>query len=243
MRRYLEYMKSIAEEKKSKIILAVDLDPKMSNKDMIKQAISLIKMLDEEIISIKINMHLLLPLSKDEVNNITKTANDYGISTIADIKLNDIPNTNQAVIYNLASMGFNAVIVNPFIGFQALYETVDYARLEDMGIITLVFMSHKGAENTYGLKIDDKRLYQVFLDWSLKLNVDGIVVGATYPDIIKYCYNIARDKVPIYSPGVTTQGGDPSIAIKNGVEYLIIGRTIINTDKPKEVARRLKSLF
>ena len=240
MSRYFSaYIKGIAEKKGSRIILALDLDPKIGNESMIKNAISLIKMLNDYIIGIKINMHLLLPLSNDEISSIVRTANDYGIATIADIKLNDIPDTNQVAIYNLARMGFDAVIINPFIGFQALCETIDYARLEGMGIITLVFMSHRGAENTYGLKIDNKRLYHTFLEWSLNLNVDGIVVGATYPDIIKYCYNIAKDKIPIYSPGIATQGGDPTIAIKNGVEYLIIGRKIINADNPKDVVKRL----
>lgn len=245
MKKYFAYMKDIAEKKKSKIVLALDLDPtRMSKECMINRAKSLIKMLNEDIVSVKINMHLLLLLSKDEISDIIKTANDYGLTTIADIKLNDIPATNQIAIYNLASIGFDAVIVNPIIGFEALHESVGYTRLEDMGIITLVFMSHKGAENTYGLKIDSKRLYQIFLEWSLNLEVDGMVVGATYPDIINYCYNIAKGKVPVYSPGIAVQGGDPSIAVKSGVEYLIIGRKIINANNPKEVTRRLKqSLF
>ncbi|GIU72087.1 MAG: orotidine-5'-phosphate decarboxylase [Candidatus Nitrosocaldaceae archaeon] len=231
-------MQELKDRKQSRIILALDKDPSRVNKEQIfKDAIRLITELNEDIISIKMNMHMLLPLSEEEISKINRIAHEYDITSIADIKLNDIPNTNRAAIYNLVKMGFDAVIINPFIGFQALYETIDYARLEGIGVITLVFMSHKGAENTYGLMVNNKRLYQIFLEWSQNLGVDGIVVGATYPDIIARCY---RSKIPIYSPGISVQGGDPSIAVKNGVEYLIIGRKIINAENPKEISKRLK---
>lgn len=242
-RSFLTHMRKLSNEKKSRIVLALDLDPTRYTRDeLIVTTKSLIEELKEDILSIKVNMHLLLPLSKEEITDIINIAQENNITAIADIKLNDIPNTNQAAIYNLARMGFDAVIVNPFIGFNALYETIDYARLEDIGVITLVFMSHKGAENTYGLMVNNKRLYQIFLEWSLNLGVDGIVVGATYPDIIKRCYEQSKDKTAIYSPGVLIQGGDPSVAINNGVEYLIIGRKIINSPNPKNIAKELKTL-
>ena len=41
---------------------------------------------------------MLLPLGKKEIIRINKAAHQYGLQTIADIKLNDIGNTNQITI-------------------------------------------------------------------------------------------------------------------------------------------------
>ncbi|MEM2856476.1 MAG: orotidine 5'-phosphate decarboxylase [Candidatus Nitrosocaldaceae archaeon] len=239
-KKFASLIKEASVRKKSRIVLALDPDPnKIARDNMLEYLTSIIDAVNEDIIAVKLNMHVLLPLSNYEISKIVETAHRHDIAAIADIKLNDIPHTNQIVIYNLASMNFNAVIINPFIGFHALHETIDYANLEEMGIITLVFMSHKGAENTFGLKVGEKHLYDIFLEWSVKLDVDGIVVGATYPDIIKHCYNLANGKA-IYSPGVVTQGGDPMVAIKHGVDYLIVGRSIIDANDPVRKSKELK---
>ncbi len=241
--RFRSYINDLANDKKSRIILALDLDPRVFDIDsMVEYSKRVIRQVADDIIAIKMNMHILLPLSRDEISEIVRYAHEYKILSIADIKLNDIPNTNLIAIYNLASMRFDALIMNPFIGLAALEESIEYARSQGIGVINLVFMSHKGVEDTYGLSVNNVKLYNIFLEWSLKLDTDGIVVGSPYPEIIKDCYNITKGRMPIYSPGVNTQGGDPSISIKSGVEYLIVGRTILNSKDQKERARELREL-
>jgi orotidine-5'-phosphate decarboxylase len=241
--QFRSYVNNLANEKKSRIILALDLDPRIFDiNSMIKYSKEVIKLLANDIIGIKINMHILLPLSRNEINEIIRYAYEHKIVAIADIKLNDIPNTNLAAIYNLAAMGFDALIMNPFMGFFALEESIEYARSQGVGVINLVYMSHKGVEDTYGITINNIKLYNKFLEWSIKLDSDGIVIGATRPEIIKECYNITQGRLPIYSPGVNIQGGDPYLAIKNGVSYLIVGRVILNSKDQKERARELREL-
>ena len=53
-----------------------------------------IKLLNNYLCGIKINFHLLLQLDKKQISKINKTAHDCGLQCIADIKLNDIGNTN-----------------------------------------------------------------------------------------------------------------------------------------------------
>jgi orotidine-5'-phosphate decarboxylase len=43
----------------------------------------------------------------------------------------------------------------------------------------------------------------------------------------------------IYSPGVGTQGGNPSVAKKLGSDFLIVGRTILNAKNPTQIAKKL----
>ena len=79
-----------------------------------------IKLLNNYLCGIKINFHLLLQLDKKQILNINKTAHNFGLQCIADIKLNDIGNTNFITAENLWNMGFDAVIVNPIMGKKSL---------------------------------------------------------------------------------------------------------------------------
>ena len=76
-----------------KVILANDYDSSVKN--LQNKTIQNIKKLNPYLCGIKLNFHLLLPLSAKEIIKINKTAHDYGLQTIADIKLNDIGNTNR----------------------------------------------------------------------------------------------------------------------------------------------------
>lgn len=242
MYRFRDTLKNLSNYKQSKLILALDPDPFIINYDkLLDYAKNIIETIHEDIISIKFNMHILLPLNKDDLRSITSLAHKYKLLTIADIKLSDIPSTNQVAIYNLACMGFDAFIINPCIGFYALSETFNYALSSNIGMIALIFMSHKGADETFGLKLNDKRLYEMFLEWSLKLDLDGIVVGATYPYIIRECYNKLNGKIPIFSPGISIQGGNP-LEIKDYVDYIIVGRKILGAKDPLKVTRELKKI-
>ena len=71
--------------------------------------------------------------------------------------------------------------------------------------------------------------------------VDGIIVGATYPDIIKQCKRRINGSLDIYSPGVGVQGGNARNVIDSGSDYLIIGRTIINSKNPLQTIKGIHS--
>ena len=77
----------------SRIILANDYDLRDTN--LVPHTVQNIKTLHKYLCAIKLNFHLLLPLGKKEIVRINKTAHQYGLQTIADIKLNDIGNTNE----------------------------------------------------------------------------------------------------------------------------------------------------
>lgn len=224
-----------------KVILANDYDPSVKNLET--KTISNIKKLHPHLCAVKLNFHLLLPLSSKQVLNINKTAHRYGLQTIADIKLNDIGNTNRVTTENLWKMGFDAVIANPIMGLDSLKNLVKSAHKNGKGVITLCHMSAPEAKLSYDMEVKMRKkqqLYQLFLDWALEAKVDGIVVGATFPKIIQYCSKKAGRKLNIFSPGVGTQGGNASEVISAGTNYLIVGRTILNAKKPADVAKELQ---
>ena len=225
-----------------KVILANDYDS--SEKNLQNKTIQNIKKLNPYLCGIKLNFHLLLPLSAKEIIKINKTAHDFGLQTIADIKLNDIGNTNRVTTEHLWNLGFDAVIANPIMGLDSLKNLVKSSHKQQKGVITLCHMSAPEAKLSYDMeiKMDKKQqLYQLFLNWALTAKVDGIVVGATFPKIIQYCSKQAGKNLSIFSPGVGTQGGNASEVISSGTNYLIVGRTILNAKNPVSVAKELHS--
>ncbi len=233
--------------RKSRLVLALDtLRAKKS--DLLKFANDTVNLLSDNICAIKINFHILLPLDLySEVKTIIDLAHSHELQTIADIKLNDISSTNEVVLSHLWSAGFDALTVNPFIGFDALRDAIANAHKSSNGVIALVYMSHKSASDTYGLKVTDGRnrskpVYELFLDWAEELGADGIVVGATLPEIIRQCSNRLKGRIAIFSPGVGAQGGGAKEALANGSDYLIVGRSIIEAKDPKQEASRMQRL-
>ena len=231
----------IKSAKVSPIILAIDYESKIPNIE--SKTTRNIKLLNNYLCGIKINFHLLLRLDKKQILKINKTAHDFGLQSIADIKLNDIGNTNSITTQNLWNMGFDAVIVNPIMGKKSLKNLVEFSHKQNKGVLSLCHMSAPEAKLSYELKIKsnskNKQLYHLFLEWAIASHADGIIVGATYPKIINYCKTTAKKKLSIFSPGVGTQGGSASKAKKLGSDYLIVGRTILNSKNPLETTKKL----
>ena len=225
-----------------KVILANDYNATVKNLE--SKTIKNIKQLHPFLCGIKLNFHLLLPLGRKEILKINQTAHRYGLETIADIKLNDIGNTNRVTAEQLWDMGFDAVIANPIMGPDSLKNLVKAAHKSKNGVITLCHMSAPEAKVSYDMKVKQgkrqQQVYQLFLDWALAAKVDGIVVGATFPEIIQFCSAKSGKKLDIFSPGVGTQGGSADKVISSGTNYLIVGRTILNSKDPIKVAKELQ---
>ena len=224
-------------EKKSPIVLA--LDPRSSGKQMLREfAVETICAVEQYICAVKMNFHIILPLSASEISRINKQVHSFGLQSIADIKLNDIEDTNAVALDLLTNMGFDAAIANPFIGKNGLASLVQKAHKAGTGIIALVYMSHPGAKEGFGLKVQGRRrLYKAFLGRAEATGADGIVVGATRLEILRE----VAGRLPVYSPGIGVQGGGAEHAIRRGANYLIIGRSIIEAKQPSEVAKEIQN--
>lgn len=236
--QYRERIAAASAEKKSRIVLALDPSPPKVM-DVLDFARRTIQAVHDEVCAIKFNFHLILPLSGSELAEITRLAHSSGLQCIADIKINDIDNTNNiAVEHLIGSMGFDAVIANPFIGSVAMKNLVDRSRNLGGGIIALVYMSHPGAVEGFGLKVEGgHEVYKLFYDRALKAGADGIVVGVEQLPVLK---EISKSHlIPVYSPGIGAQGGDAELAAKSGADYLIVGRSIIEASDPSAYARSL----
>jgi orotidine-5'-phosphate decarboxylase len=227
--------------KRSRIILALDLTDRS---DLNEFALRMISQLESYICAIKLNFHLILPLSSSELSKVNRLVHSYDLQAIADIKLNDIPSTNKIAISHLSSMGFDAITVNPFIGSAGLGNAVVQAHELKSGILALVYMSHIGAQEGFGINFlgsssQVTSLYQKFFQDAIACRVDGVIVGANRLEILKEI-SCKKDHIPIYSPGVGGQGGNIREAANSGTDYFIIGRSIIGSKDPSKTAKTLQ---
>ena len=242
-------MEETAKKKESRVVLALDFPFRSpeNRKELLTKAQDVLEAVYPYVCGVKINHHLVLPLGTfDGVQQLVTQIHEKGLLAIMDCKANDIGATNQVIAEYYYAAGFDALIANPFVGWEeGLKPIFDVARKLQRGVILLVYMSHKGANEGYGQTICDKETgvktaqYVSFAKKALKWDADGVVVGATHPEKIRELHEILKGNVPIYSPGVGVQGGAAETALKAGARYLIVGREITLAQNPRETAKRL----
>jgi orotidine-5'-phosphate decarboxylase len=242
-------MEEIAKKKDTKIVLALDFPfiSLNSQKSLFHKAKNVIDEVYPHICAVKINHHLVLPLGTFQgVKKLIEIIHEKNLPVIMDCKANDIGATNKVIAEYYYSAGFDAIIANPFVGWdEGLKPIFDMAKKMHRGVILLVYMSHKGAQEGYGQFIYDKgkeekiAQYVSFARKALKWGADGVVVGATVSEKIKEIHNILGDKIPIYSPGIGIQGGKGISALNAGASYLIVGRSITLAENPNETVKKL----
>jgi orotidine-5'-phosphate decarboxylase len=246
---FKQRMEDASRAKKSSIVLALDFPyhRPQEHEALLAKARNMLDMVSPFVCAVKINHHLTLPLGTfGGVQTIVAQAHDNGLLAIMDGKVNDIGATNTVIAEYYFEAGFDALIANPFVGWEeGLKPIFDVAQNLQRGVILLGYMSHKGAAEGYGQKVCDPKTgeiipqYFAFAKKALDWKADGVVVGATVPDKIREIYSLLGENVPIYSPGVGTQGGAAHVAVQAGARYLIVGREIMQAPNPADQARKL----
>jgi orotidine-5'-phosphate decarboxylase len=229
--------------KRSRIVLAIDVNDGRP-RELTDRAIDLFQQTRESICAVKFGRQTVLSIGSERTAELLRKMHGNGLPTIIDDKLNDIDETNTAITQAYDRLGFDAITVNPFTGWKGGLETTfKIAHESGMGLLALVYMSHPGASEGYGQKVlpntrskKTRPEFEIFAERAVKWEADGAVVGATRPSIVRRAKEILGTKVPIFSPGVGTQGGEVRRSLKAGTDYFIIGRSITGAKNPAKVA-------
>ena len=246
-RSFRKNIEESSENHKSNIVLALDLVVEDSNL-LLSKTLKLLEQISKYVCAIKVNRHLILPLGLEKIRIIVDTIHSENLPVIMDCKINDIGSTNMLIAHKYFDVGFDAVIANPFVGWnEGLAPVFQTAKKLGKGVILLTYMSHGGASEGYGQRVIDEKgeirfQYSIFAERALKWKADGVVVGATYPKKIKEVKDILQSRIPIYSPGIGAQGGKITDALNAGTDYLIIGRSIVQSENPEKVIKQLLTL-
>ena len=145
-------------------------------------------------------------------------AKHRGLMVIADGKRNDIGNTCEAYAdaYLSAESPIDALTVTPYLGSDGVKPFMERCIKNGKGIYILVKTSNASSGELQDLPIGDEvvheHLAQLVENWGTtclgtsSLSAVGAVVGATYPEELKYLRTL-MPHIPFLIPGYGAQGG------------------------------------
>ena len=188
-----------------------------------KKALTIADQVCNIVDAIKINWPLVLSEGPQMITRLSEMTD-----VICDFKVADIPNTVRLIVENAVSRGASAVIVHAFTGDDSLKAAVEAAG--DAEIYAVTEMSHPGG------KMFTAKHAEEMAKLGVECGVKGFIAPATRPERIADIRRIIGD-LKILSPGVGTQGGKASDAIKAGATYAIVGRAIYGSEDPKASAK------
>src|SRR3989338_5111536 len=154
-------------------------------------------------------------------------AKKQGLLVIADIKRGDIGSTCEAYAdaYLSTESPCDAVTVNPYLGFDGVLPFLERCMKNDKGMFVLVKTSNPSSGELQDLPVGDEVVHEhlagLVSTWGMEccgpvshLSCVGAVVGATYPEELKYLRSLMPN-TPFLIPGFGAQGGTAK-DVKNG---------------------------
>ncbi len=146
-------------------------------------------------------------------------AKTNGLIVIADGKRGDIGSTCEAYAdaYLFAGSPVDALTVNPYLGSDGVMPFIERCAKHDKGIYVLVKTSNESSGELQDLPIGDEVVHehmaQLVESWGMhhigpetNFSCVGAVVGATYPEELKYLRTL-MPHIPFLIPGYGAQGG------------------------------------
>jgi orotidine 5'-phosphate decarboxylase subfamily 2 len=157
------------------------------------------------------------PFSLQDIEELVEAIHEGGCLALLDCKLTDIGSTNEAGLFWIDRVGFDAITFSPFQGFENGSDAVyKWAGENDKGIFALCRMSNPGAHDYQSREVEGDPLYLRLAREAYEHGSNGFVVGCTAPSELGKVRAIIGDERLILSPGLGPQGGDPSEALRKG---------------------------
>ncbi len=246
--------------KMNQSLLCIGLDPDL---ELMREGMAISKF-NKEIINAtadlvcayKLNLGFYEALDKGmESLKRTIKAIPKNIPVIGDCKRGDIGNTSKAYAKAMFTLhGFDAVTVNPYMGFDSVEPFLDYW---EKGVFILCRTSNPGGADFQSLPFDlDGKQVPLFEIVALKAeqwnkkgkghNI-GLVVGATNPEELKLIRH-NHPKMLLLIPGIGAQGGDLAAAVQNGIDawgrgaIFTSSRQIIYASKRRDFAQAARQV-
>jgi orotidine 5'-phosphate decarboxylase subfamily 2 len=249
MSELFEKYRKAREEKNSLLCVGLDPSPQEVNEDaMADWCLDKVERTGDYAIAFKPNsQYVLFTLKKAELRNLNRKIRLKGCISILDHKLSDIGSTNEAALYHIHDMGYDALTASPFPG--NIKETTDLCHRNKLGVFFLTLMSNSQAEWIQKQSLyEGMPLYQKIADEVRAGGADGLVIGTTghvsAEDIVAARQH-AGSGVIFLCPGIGAQGGDMEKIIKNAGQNTLVnvGRAIFSDVSPKKKAGEYRDMI
>ena len=162
-----------------------------------------------------------------------------------DLKLNDIPNTCSSAIKAVRDLNPNYITIHISSGLEALKAVKSISKkTKILGVTTLTSLNNKSLKEIgYDRKIKSLVVHQAKL--ASKAKLDGLICSAHEIKNVKKVF-----KKEIITPGIrfNSKANDqkriltPKQAIKNGSNWLVIGRPITKGNIKKNIKKLINHL-
>jgi orotidine-5'-phosphate decarboxylase len=139
-----------------------------------------------------------------------------GLPVIADAKRGDIASTGESYAAAILDvLGFDAVTVNPYLGWDAV---LPFVTRSGKAAFVLCRTSNQGARDFQDLETDGTPLYLRIAQEGTALETEGeigLVVGGTYPGSLR-AVRALSEEVMLLVPGIGAQGADARACVESG---------------------------
>ncbi len=220
---------------KERIIVALDTDSPDS-------ALSMVRVLAGEVGMFKVGMELF-PRGGPELVRRIRTE---GADVFLDLKFHDIPNTVAGAVRSAAALGVRFATVHASGGRQMLASAAEAASGTATTILAVtVLTSLDGSDlSEIGVSSSPADMVLRLAGMAMGEGIGGFVCSAREVSAVREL--VGRSAV-LVTPGVRLQDDaaqdqkrvvTPSVAMRSGADYLVVGRPITKAADPVEAARR-----
>ena len=224
---------------KDKLIVAIDTDDFDKAKELIDQ-------LEDSVDIFKVGLEQYVATKGKTVEYLK----EKGKKIFLDLKFHDIPNTMKSAVRAAVrdNVWLMTIHVSDLEGMRqcALVANEEAKRLNIekpiiVGVTVLTSLSNEDLQDI-GCNMTTEELAIKRAKLAKESGIDGVVCSAKEVDkIVKACGNDFVTVCPGIRPAASSAGDQkrvvtPAQAIKNGAQYLVVGRPITQSENPKQSA-------
>lgn len=206
------------------------------------KALALVSVLSGSVSIFKIGLELYTAAGPEIVRAVAAT----GARIFLDLKLQDIPNTVAKAVSAASELGVQMLTIH-LSGGRAMLEAAVQARPPSLLLLGVTVLTSATQETLNEVGVSSALTDQVIRLGELGKNcgVDGLI---TSPQEVRTLRERLGPEIKLVTPGVRPAwaGADdqkrfttPSEALKNGADYLVVGRPITANPDPRAAAERL----
>lgn len=232
------------ESARDRLIVALDVSTA-------REALELARLLQDEVSWVKVGMQLFYGAGPEIVRKLA----DLGFQVFLDLKLHDIPNTVAGATGNLARLGAAMINVHAAGGREMMAAAVrasreagsasDTGRPLILGVTVLTSLDQEQLNRDIGIPGTVGECVVTWARLAQEAGLDGVVAS---PHEIGLIRAACGPGFVIVTPGIRPAGATADDqkrvmtageAIRQGADYLVIGRPITKAADPRRAAREI----
>ena len=215
--------------------------------DTLKDVDKLVQLLREDVNIFEVNLPLYTAFGPDVIKVIHK----HGGKVFLDLKYHDIPSTVAKAVEEATKLGVEMLNVHAAGGADMLHRSVD-AALQAAGskakmpkIFAVTVLTSMDSLADIGIQFEVRDQVVRLAKLAQQCGLHGVLAS---PLEIKPIRNACGDKFFIVTTGVRPIGtlpndqrriASPTMTIAAGADYIIVGRTVLQSKDPKAVVKSI----